>query len=117
MEVYIRPFPNASGGKWQVSTGGGDFAKWRGDSKELFFITFDRKLMAVEIGEKNGAPDIGVPRMLFETRISHPAGTADFYSYDVSRDGQRFIISSLPADAQASNPITVVLNWAASLKK
>jgi hypothetical protein len=118
MEVYLRPFPNVSGGKWQVSTGGGDFAKWRGDGKELFFITADRKLMAVNIGERNGSPEIGVPQLLFETRISYPAGASDFYAYDVSRDGQRFIISSLPAaSAQSANPITVVLNWQAGLKK
>ena len=118
MEVYLRPFPNAAGGKWQISTGGGDFSRWRSDGKELFFITYDRRLMAVDVGERNNAPEIGVPRLLFETRISHPAGTGDFYSYDVSRDGKRFIISSLPADsAQSSNPITVDLNWTAGLKK
>jgi Tol biopolymer transport system component len=117
-EIYVRPFPDAAGGKWQVSSGGGDFPRWRADSKELFFITSDRKLMAADVVERSGVPEIGVAHLLFETRISYPAGTADFYSYAVSRDGQRFIISSLPQDsALASEPMTVVLNWAGTLAK
>jgi Tol biopolymer transport system component len=47
-EVYVQPFP-PTGGKWQVSTGGGGQPKWRRDGKELFYVSIDRTLMAVEV--------------------------------------------------------------------
>jgi protease II len=115
-EVYIRPFPNASGGKWQVSTVSGDYVHWRNDGKELFFMALDRKLMAATVGG-NRAPEIAVPRLLFETPSRRSAGTGTSPPYVVSRDGQRFLIMSLPTDSVSADPITVVLNWAAGLSR
>ena len=48
LEVYVQPFP-AAGGKWQISTNGGENPKWRRDGKELFYLGLDRRLMAVEV--------------------------------------------------------------------
>ena len=47
VEVYVRPFPASSGGKWLVSNGGGNQPRWRPDGKELFYITPGSELMAV----------------------------------------------------------------------
>ena len=56
----------------------------------------------------------GVP--LFQTRRREPVSTTDLFSYDVSSDGQRFLISTTVEDLTAS-PLTVVLNWTSDLKK
>src|SRR5262249_1601925 len=98
-------------GKWQISAEGGVGAKWRNDGKELFYFA-GRKLMAVEVSAAGGAFHTGIPKMLFETRMSAP-----FYwnNYTPSADGQRFLMA-VPAEQEAALPITVVLNWMSGIK-
>ena len=112
-EVYVRLFPPAAG-KWQVSTGGGEQPRWRRDGKELFYAAPDHTLMALDV--KTDAPTLqsGVPKALFGTRIIE-SGTPGS-DYAVTADGQRFLLNSLIEEASHS-PITVVLNWAAGLKR
>ena len=110
-EVYVTPFPNASG-KWQVSTAGGAWQRWRNDGREIFYLTPTNTLMAAEISAQGSAVKVGAVRPLFETRLR----TDGRYPYDVSADGQRFLVNNDPLPA-ASSPITVVVNWTASLKK
>jgi dipeptidyl aminopeptidase/acylaminoacyl peptidase len=106
-EVYVQTFPE-HGGKWQVSTGGGDNPVWSRDGRELYFISADRKLMAVEVKGDGKRFEAGVPKPLFEVRQSD--------RFDVSKDG-RFLIH-VPQDQTAANvPVTVVVNWQAALKK
>ena len=81
-EVYVQTFPE-HGGKWQISTGGGDFPVWSRDGRELYFISADNKLMAVEVKGDGKKFDAGVPKPLF----SVPAQA----QFDVSKDG-RFLI-------------------------
>jgi serine/threonine protein kinase len=111
-EVYVRSFPPGTG-KWKVSTDGGASPRWRGDGKEIFFFTNDRKLWSVEV--KSGPPtfDASVPKLLFQTRMSNP--TRSWFFYDVAADGQRFLIATTPEDINATEPLTVVLNWHAGL--
>lgn len=110
-QVYVQPFPSLAG-KSQVSIDGGADPRWRRDGKELFFISADRKLMAVEI--KPGKDfDAGVPRPLFDLRVS---GLVDVRShYAVTADGQRFLVNTVD-EVAASSAITVVLNWTAGLQ-
>jgi len=110
-EVYVAAFPGP-GGRWQVSTAGGHDPRWRRDGKELFYISDDRRIMSVEI-KSDTTFEAGVPKPLFETTI---AGLAPLSLYDVSADGQRFLIVT-PVGAQAASPLTLVVNWAADLKK
>ncbi len=112
-EIFVQPFP-ASGAKWQVSTGGGIQPHWRRDGKELFYLAPNKKLMVVDVNRGNGTFEAGVPKVLFQTRIIGYPGPRN--SYDCSADGQRFLINSLPSEA-TSIPVTVVLNWAADLKR
>jgi Tol biopolymer transport system component len=118
-EVYVRPFtgkPGAapSGGKFLISTTSGSAPKWRRDGKELFYVTHDGKLMAVEI--KSGANfESGAPKLLFDTHV--PDAAYDGTAYDVTADGQRFIVLTPLEQAPVRSPITVVLNWQAGLKK
>jgi Tol biopolymer transport system component len=113
-EVYVQPFP-ASGAKWQVSVNGGMQPKWRRDGKELFYLAADRKLMAVEVNA-GAVFESGIPKPLFDTRIGTSNPLYLFNQYDVTGDGQRFLVASTPNEA-TSAPIAVVMNWAAELKK
>jgi serine/threonine protein kinase len=110
-EVYVQPI-TVNGEKWRISSNGGSSATWRRDGKELFYITNDGKVMAVEI--KSSQPfEIGVPRQLFQTAIKNLQRSL---CYSPSKDGQRFLINTY---AEVSNPapMTVVFNWTTDLKK
>ncbi|HEV8231744.1 MAG TPA: hypothetical protein VGQ75_05310, partial [Thermoanaerobaculia bacterium] len=113
MEVYVQPFP-ASGGKWQVSTSGGSQPRWRRDGKELFYVSADKRLMAVEV-KADATFEAGVAKALFGTRFL-PAAAPHLMSYAVAGDGQRFLVTRL-VEEEPAIPITVVLNWTAGLKK
>ena len=99
-----------SGGRWQISTNGGDEPRWRRDGKELFFISNDN-LMSVDIEHKGNAISAGTPHMLF--RVPKPVGHRN--SYVASADGQRFLIVT-PEQPLPSSP-NVVLNWPALLNE
>ena len=112
-EVCVRPFP-ATPGKWQVSTSGGQQPRWRSDGKELFYLSADHKLMSVEVNTEGSTFEHRTPTALFGTRVGG-IDTPGAY-YDVTADGQRFILNSLVAEATYT-PITVVLDWTADLKR
>ncbi len=114
-EVYVDSFPIA-GNRRQVSVGGGMQPRWRRDGSELFYLAPDQMLMAMPVTSKSGYFDAGRATPLFRTRLV-PTGSqiAGFGAmYDVTPDGQRFLINGPPADP--GPPMTVVLNWAAGLK-
>lgn len=113
-EVYVQSFP-VSGGKWQVSTAGGDQPQWRGDGKELFYIAADKKLMAVPL-TPGASFEHGAPVSLFATRVPTTSHTDDRNSYIPSPDGQRFFVINLVEEGH-TQPINLVLNWASGLKQ
>jgi len=107
-EIYVVGFPGLNG-KWQVSVDGGRIPVWSRDGKELYFLSANNKLMAVEI--KPGAQfQAGVPKPLFDVQLG-PSSP----NFAVSADG-RFLIAT-PVEQGAAVPMTVVLNWQAALKK
>jgi len=111
MEVYITAFPGG-GAKWQVSTNGGTAARWRGDSKELFFVDSADNLMAVDVNASGNAVRLGVPHALFQLiGAQRQAGP-----FDVTADGTKFLINS-GNTKEANEPVTLVQNWPAELKK
>ncbi|MEP7353763.1 MAG: protein kinase [Acidobacteriota bacterium] len=111
-EAYVRPFDpqtgTSPGGQWMISKGGGTSPHWRADGQEMFYITQDGAMMAVEIDMKNGLQP-GVPKQLFKM-----PGVVVYW--DVARDGQKFLIP-VPAAAADSSPYSVILNWTSTLKK
>ena len=116
-EIYVRPFPAArgNGGQWLISTGGGFQPRWRGDGKELYYLSGPR-IMSVDIIT---APNFkaSVPKVLFEVPIwVSTVPTASSHTWVASPDGKRFLIN-VDMSANRAQPITVVLNWAAALKK
>jgi hypothetical protein len=117
MEVYVARFPNPSGRRL-ISNGGGSYARWRGDSQELFYYAADGRIMAVPISGTTTL-EIGTAIPLFNARLlGGPAMVTGFRAqYDVTANGQRFLLN-VPVDKTPDFPaITVVLNWTAGLKK
>ena len=113
-EIYVTSFPEPRG-KWQVSAGGGEQPRWRGDGKELFYISSDGKIMAAPV--TTGANfDASTPVALFQVTPRQPVPIYDLFVYDVSRDGQRFLINTELKQA-GSAPMSIVLNWTAKLNK
>ena len=109
-EVYVQTFPRTDR-RWQVSTNGGSEPRWRHDGREIYYLSEDRKLMAVAVA--SGA-SFGVPKALFQTRA--PAGVSTFRTnYVPSSDGRRFLVNT--QIDRAPTAITVVLNWTAGLKR
>lgn len=106
-EVYVQSFPKP-GAKWQVSVGGGGDPRWRADGGELFYIAEDRRLMAVSVKATVTFGAAG-PVPLFDTGMRPHWGEGRNH-YDVSRDGQRFLLMTPVADDRLS-PFTIVLNW------
>jgi Tol biopolymer transport system component len=110
-EVYVETFPR-SDQRWPVSTNGGYEPRWRADGREIYYLSEDRKLMAVSVDAR---PSFGVPMPLFQTRV--PSGvSANRTHYVPSRDGKRFLVNAQIGDSSPT-PITIVLNWTALLKK
>ena len=116
-EIYVRRFtPDAAssasdtGGKWQVSYGGGAQPQWSADGKQLYYLTLDWKVMSADVTTN---PDFhaGPAQLLFQA----PAQTR-VTEGDYTVDGKRFLFVA-PPEQTAENPFSVVLNWQAGLKK
>ena len=108
-EVYAAPFPGP-GGKRQISSGGGTKPRWRKDGKEIFYHTEDGQLMAAEVLARNGTLEVGKLQKLFDGIVT-PRG----YLYDVSADGQRFLVAD--EGSATARPLTLLQNWTAALRK
>jgi len=109
-EVYVVPFPpSAGGGRWRVSNGGAVMPRWRRDGKELFYISPDSQMMAVDV-TMGPVFRSGNPHALFQTEIVDTGIRTGPMSWDIAPDGRFLIISETSTDAS----ITVVLNWRAA---
>ena len=98
-EIYVQPFPTASDGKWMISKGGGIAPRWRGDGKELFYISADSKMMAVEV-TTSPVFKPGIPKAAFSSASSAGGSTGrHVIRYDVTADGKKFLINSVTAEA------------------
>ncbi len=129
-EIYVQPYPGP-GGKWQISTDGGQEPVWNPNGKELFYRS-GSKIMAVDVnqsrdsngaGANQGNPatpapatfSAGAPHMLFEGQ--YLLTPSSLPNYDVSPDGQRFLMLKPTEQEAAPTQINVVLNWFEELKK
>jgi hypothetical protein len=129
-EIYVVPFTVPQGntaqgparGKWQISTGGGTLPRWRRDGKEIFY--FDEagsRMMAATVNGLGNVFEVGSAQSLFPIR---PSGGITVNSalqrifYDVSHDGQRFLVNAEPPETSSGTPpVTVVMNWLAPSKR
>jgi serine/threonine protein kinase/Tol biopolymer transport system component len=110
-EVFVQPFPSGTG-KWQISTAGATEPMWSRDGRQLFYRSGD-KMLVVDIA-KHPTFSAGKPRLLFESaEYDRVSTTAD---YDVSPDGQRFLMIQ-ELGRQSAAPYDVVVNWFDELKR
>jgi Tol biopolymer transport system component len=121
-EVYVQSFP-AAGTKYQLSMDGDSFPRWRHDGKEILFMALGTgRIMGVTVQPSGEGLKFSSPRLLFDSgyvNFGHSeTGGGIYHTFAVSPDGQRFVVpvqQSSSADAQ--NPLVVVVNWDAALKK
>ena len=112
-EIYVQPYPGP-GGKWQISTEGGWEPLWNRNGREMFYRN-GNKMMAVEIATKPSFT-AGTPKVLFEGKYEMPNNSTP--DYDVSPDGQRFLmLKPVEQEQAAPTQINVVLNWFEELKQ
>jgi serine/threonine-protein kinase len=117
-EVYVRPFPDANSGRWQISTGGGTRPLWARSGKELFYLGPSGALMRVAV-EGGSTFRAGNPMRLFEGPYFVSTGIRG-RTYDVSPDGQRFLmikVGGASEETAAPTSIIVVQHWTEELKR
>ena len=124
-EVYVRPFPDVGAGRWQISSDGGTRPIWNTDGNELFYYV-PRDVGAY--GEANSGTLMSVsieyapvfraarPRLLFEGTYQAP--NRFLHTYDVSPDGQRFLMFKKSSEAAEQEPLqwVIVQNWLARVR-
>jgi Tol biopolymer transport system component len=106
-EVYVTSFPGAAG-KWQVSRGGGTEPRWRGDGKEIFYIGSNGMLTAVPVSGDAGFATAN-PTPLFQIQSRAPISSTDIFTYDVAKDGKRFLVNRY-VKPEHIPPLTILLN-------
>jgi len=113
-EVYVRSFTGSA--RFQVSAGGGGQPRWRGDGKELYYLTVQGKMMVVAVKGAGDNFEYETPKALFEARAlaGAPGSGPQGYFYDVTRDGQRFLAIE---HGDTEETLTLVTNWQSRLKK
>jgi eukaryotic-like serine/threonine-protein kinase len=113
-EVYVTTFPNAAG-KWQVSRDGGTEPRWRGDGKEIFYIGPKGTITAVPVNAE-GTFSAGNPEALFQSHGRVQISSTDLFTYDVTKDGQRFLMNRYFKPERIA-PLQIVLNSTANTAK
>src|ERR1022692_5114632 len=110
-EIYVTSFP-AAAGKWQVSRGGGTEPRWRGDGKEVFYIAPSGMLTAVPVNS-DSVFATGTPVPLFQIYGRAPISSTDVFTYDVVKDGKRFLVNRYVKPEHVP-PLTILLNASAN---
>jgi predicted Ser/Thr protein kinase len=116
-EIYVQGFqegdsPKLVGERRRLSRNGGNGPRWRRDGKELFFLSPDRQIMAVAV-QQGTEIEFGPPAALFHLPTSYRSLAPVTVGYEVSRDGQKFLV---PVRKAVGAPLQVVVNWQAELK-
>ena len=108
-EVYVMAYGGGQG-KWQVSPNGGQVPHWSKDGKELYYLDGTQSIVAVPVKDLGNTLEFGAGQTLVSqwTVLSIP-----FYS--VFPDGQKLLMERV--SQQVSQPITVVTNFTAQLRK
>jgi hypothetical protein len=121
-EVYVVPFDateilnsalgavSSPGGKSLISSGEGRSGRWRKDGSEIFYLGPDNQMMAVEVEGRGDRFEARKAQALFRAQV------VDLFTYDVTPDGKRFVLSAQKA-INPNEPLTLVVNWTALLAK
>jgi dipeptidyl aminopeptidase/acylaminoacyl peptidase len=111
-EIYVRPFPDVDGGRWQISFGGGIQPHWATSGQELFYRNGDA-LVSVPV-QTDGGFERGDAEALFEDQYFLGRGAR---AYDVAADGQQFLMVKGAGDTFADERIIIVENWFTALER
>ena len=111
-EVYVRPFPHTDGSRWRVSDGGGEQPVWARDGRELFYLNGEA-VMAVSIDTEPSFA-AGNPEVVFEGQYFGEQGGR---AYDVSPDGERFLMIKPVESMSITSQIIIVQNWFEELNR
>ncbi len=108
-EVYVRPFPGP-GGKWQISTTGGTFPTWSENGREIFYRTFDSRIMVVTYSVQGDSFRAGKPRLWSEGQFTDRGNARNF---GLHPDGKRFAVLKATEGTEevALDHLTLVTNW------
>jgi serine/threonine-protein kinase len=114
-EVFVRPFPDVGSKKWQISTEGGRCPVWTRGGSEIVYHDSELRMMAVAVrSDDNGELDYSRPEPLFEVR---PYGAALDRNWDVTADGERFLVRVDVAERDSPSELILIQNWADELKR
>ena len=113
LEVFVRP-RDGRNLQWQISAAGGAQPRWRGDGREIFYVSLDGTLTSVPVTLSADEVTAGVPVPLFTERTLRSNNNVFYYggaaAYDVTPDGKRFLVNRLTREP-TGGPIHLVLNW------
>ena len=112
LEVYVQRYPEL-GDKQRVSSGGGGQPQWRGDQRELFYLSADRAVTAVAV-DMSAEVAFGAPHPLFRAAVAgNPADARDLYA--AAADGSKFLLDGAVEEETSDRPITVIVDWTAGV--
>ena len=114
-QVYVQPYPGP-GPKRQISTQGGAEPRWSADMSELFYREGER-MMVVDVLAREPSFEVGKPSELFQGPYEMGGVRPGFPNYDVTRDGQRFLMIKKDKETAPPERLHVVLNWFEELKR
>ena len=114
-DIYVRPYPKVNDGRWQVSTRGGTRPAWARNGRELFYVDAAGTLTSVSVQTTGTTFVPGNPAKVFDTKYVMPTGARN---YDVSLNGQRFLMIKAGTTDDTATPMSVVVveHWVEELK-
>jgi Tol biopolymer transport system component len=116
MEMYLATFPTITQ-TWLVSSGGGIWPKWRRDGRELYYAAGDSVMAAAVEPSRGGDVRLGAPRLLFRRPSYRPSYSSTFDAFDVTPDGQRFLVNIAEDETGDPPALVLVQNWLDEFRK
>jgi Tol biopolymer transport system component len=109
-EIYVMPY-QGSGGRWQISSDGGEELRWSDDGKEIVYLAIDGTIMAAGVDGSGSSFTVHGVRPLFRPPLAATPG----WRFDVSSDGQRILVTTA-AGGEENQTLRLVLDWTALLE-
>ena len=113
--IFVRPFPDSAGGRWEVVPTGSKWPLWSRDGRELFYVS-PQGVMAVDVETSQQTFRWKSPRLSFSTSYFGFVGLAGARNYDLSPDGKRFLLIKDKPHEQSAAALVIVQNWFEELK-
>ena len=116
-EVYVRPFPGP-GGRWQISTDGGVEPMWSATRPELFYGTFDQRIMVATYTADRSSFRAGKPQLVSDAIFTLRRGGTTMRNLDLHPDGQRFAVApAVDESAVKQDKVVFIFNFFDELRR